>query len=210
MKINRDDVVSVDLYPAQAPESGPAFREVNGKYLGLNTAVNAEGVHMVALDIGPVVGAHVAAGRFVFGPSAPAADGSEITETPILDATHVEETPVIGILYLGPADGYAQAELMKLFGPQVRWISHATPTDAQAEAYAKSEPRAALTLYVGTIPTASAENIMKCSDILTAAAHPSFPQIVSVLPEQIEEARANAPEGMGLAALIVGNAATTV
>src|SRR3972149_2472262 len=161
MKIERDDIVSVDLYPAQAPDTGPAFSEVNGKSLGLNGAVNAEGVHMIALDMGPIVGAPVATGRFVFGPSAPAADGSEITETPILDATPVEETPVIGVLYLGPPDGYAQAELMKLFGPQCRWIGPAPPTAAQAEAYQRTEPRAALTLYVGTIPTASAENIMR-------------------------------------------------
>lgn len=197
MKITKGDAVGVDLYSAE----GLHQTDARGKYLG-----QMDEAHVIALDAGPLLHAHVAAGRFVWGVAAPAADGTEPDEAP-LESDAREDVPAIGIFYLGPPNVSAQERLAKIFGPQARHITHARPTEAQCEAYARTEPRAALTVYVGTIPSASAKNIMKLSDILTAAADPLFPQIVSVLPDQIDEARANLSTGHELAALIVDDAA---
>lgn len=189
--------VMVDLYTIA---SIPTPREsVPGQFLGRMAAPHE--TYSIALDSGPIIGAGVMNGRFVFGPGLPASaenpGPSELADGVVMAADPEAPAPVaaVGIVYLGPPDQYARDQVAAAFGKHAHHISHAKATKEQWTQYHQSDPRAEVTILVGRVSEANTGTMLKVSDIVRQMDSALFPGIVGVLPEQIDEAKLRHPYG---------------
>lgn len=195
--IARNTRVYVDVYQ-DADADKPTT--VTAEYIGPTEGASAldPQVHLLDCGDGLILRAAITAGRFAAGFFAPKADGTELAAAsfapqPEADPEAVIELPAIGLVYLGPPDVYAREFIASIFGQHAIHISHADPTKEQLEQYAKSDPRAHVTVLVGTVPEANPETFTRLLDTIKASNNALFPGIVGVLPEQIAQAKQRHP-----------------